>query len=327
MKFGGFQNFKDRFLSRGSGPIEDFVLCAYGKLPIYKDYIQWECHQGAALHFKQWLDQAFGLAWDQYDGKNVRLRSPMRGLLLTPDGRSAVVASFWPSADEGNLRKFPFVLFACFPRGELVGRGVRGAVEGVGPLWRCFDEQYEQIQELGSIDALYSWLQRTNPKPEPAAADVENQLNLEFWMESFDSADPGAYRRQAENLVRQTLRAYRSFPEQGESLAACLPLAADHSDALQAEVWAEAFGANLKKIPAFPSILIDRTSLREPGTITLVWRPLQIEDSMLFGEFVDQYDHVEHLVPSREALAQSETEPLTSAKTVEEWVEALGSED
>jgi hypothetical protein len=137
MKF--VQSFKDRFLARGGGRIERFVLSAYGKLPIYKDYIMWECHAGGAAEMKRWLDESFGLTWEEFGGKGVLPAGPARALLLLPGGKWAVAAALRPSTDEGGLRKFPMTMFAVFGRGEIIGRGVRGAIEALTPIWEALE--------------------------------------------------------------------------------------------------------------------------------------------------------------------------------------------
>jgi len=59
MVFGAFSHWRDKHLAHAGGPMEGFALSVYGKLPIYKDYIIWECHQDGAADFKRWLDDAF----------------------------------------------------------------------------------------------------------------------------------------------------------------------------------------------------------------------------------------------------------------------------
>ena len=152
MKFGPLENLKNKLLSRGGGKIDTYVLSAYGKLPIYKDYIMWDCHLPGAAEFKRWLDESFGLTWEEFGGKNVRPDGPSRVLFLLPSAKAAIVGVVWPSADEGNMRKFPFALYTSLRQNEMVGRGVRGAIETARPIWRSLVEQYDAARKCTDID-------------------------------------------------------------------------------------------------------------------------------------------------------------------------------
>ncbi|MCL5270620.1 MAG: TagF domain-containing protein [bacterium] len=327
MKF--VQSFKDRFLSRGGGRIESFVLSAYGKLPIYKDYIMWECHAGAAAEMKRWLDEAFGMTWEEFGGKGIVPAGPARALLLLPGGKWAVAAALRPSTDEGGLRKFPFTLFACFGRGELVGRGVRGAVEALTPVWESLEDQQRRLAAIDNIEDLYSYLQRTapapaDPCPEADGAAGEGTLDVAAWMQAIGPDNPAGLRRWFEEKIRETLAAYRGFPEQGESLAARLPLAPGLSAALQADLWAQAFQGNLKKCPAFPSLVIERPEAEGAApAVSLVWRELKREDAWLFSGRTGEYEFVENLCPPAPPDLPAGDDGDAPADPVQ-WLESLG---
>ena len=324
MKFGSFQSFKDRFLSRGGGRIDSFAMAAYGKLPIYKDYIIWECQQGGAAEFKLWLDEAFGMPWEAFDGKNARLNAPYRVLLLLPGGRHAVVASMWPSADEGDLRKFPFSLFTVFSRGDIIGRGLREAVEAVTPVWRAMEAQYRKIKQCQCIDDLYGYLQRSTPTVDVPEPSPDEELSVEDWLGWMYPGSVGNLRRWLDGELRTVIEAYRSFPEQGESLAARLPLARRLSTAPQVEIWDQLFRQNLKKMPVFPSVIIDCDPAEETGAVILVWRELRREDGRLFANHLADYEYVEMLAPL-ETPNRDGDDPSESRTEVERWIGSFGA--
>ncbi len=323
MKFGALQNLKDRFFSRGGGAIESFTLSAYGKLPIYKDYILWECLNDGAEDFKQWLDVAFGKTWEDFDGKSARLRGPCRALILLPDGKYAVAASMWPSADEGNMRKFPFALFTTFSRGDVVGRGLRGALDALAPVWLSLEREYEKIRQLGSIDELYAYLQRTDPSVQPPEPAPEQNLSLEQWHEALCPGRGRAFRRWIDHELNQVISAYRGFPEQGESLAVRLPLAGRLDIPTQAAIWESVFKQNLKKIPVFPSVVIEKGEDDEPGAITLVWREWLVDDARLFADKIRDYEFVEMLIPDKLAGDGADGE-LEDDLEIEAWIASFG---
>jgi type VI secretion system ImpM family protein len=92
-----------------------FPLQAYGKLPIYKDFISIGLTDAGAREFRQWLDRGFSYRWaenEEYRDTEI----PAHGFLLRlPESRSCVAGALWGSSDEGGLRKFPFAVFLSFP--------------------------------------------------------------------------------------------------------------------------------------------------------------------------------------------------------------------
>jgi hypothetical protein len=325
MKFTPFQNFKDKYLSRSHGRLSGFILSAYGKLPIYKDYILWECNVGGAAEFKRWLDESFGLAWEEFEGKGTTLRGPARAMLLLPGGRHAVALAIRPSTDEGGLRKFPFCVFAVYPRGEIVGRGVRGAIESLLPVWRSLEMQCQAMHECTTIEGLYSFLQRETPMMEEDAAPTEGEPDLAAWLAALDTTHGAGCRAASEQAVRSTIAAYRTFPEQGESLAVRLPLASSLDVAPQTELWAEAFQSNLKKIPTFPSFILEmEEDGAPPRAVELIWRDLKREDARLFGQQIESYEFIENILPAAPIenadTAASSPPPADTAA----WLASLG---
>ena len=317
---GVFQTFKDRFLSRGGGNIESFVMAAYGKLPIYKDYIIWECYQGGAAEFKQWLDDAFGLTWEDLGDKSARLRGPCRALILLPGKRHAVAAAMWPSADEGNMRKFPFALFACFGRSGIVNRGLRGALEALDPVWQALEAEYDQVRQCGHIEDLYTYLQQSNPQVEPAGEPPgEDELSLAEWFEDIYPDRAPAFRKWIDSELQMAIDAYRSFEEQGESLAVRLPLARSLGTARQVEFWEQVFKQNLKRCPAMPSLVIERTDGEGPDALSLVWRELKREDSRLFADKIHNYEFIETLMPDK-LVRPGPEEKIDPDLTIDQWI-------
>jgi type VI secretion system ImpM family protein len=95
-----------------------FPLQAYGKLPIYKDFISIGLTDPGAREFRQWLDRGFSYRWaenEQYRDTEI----PPHGFLLRlPESRSCVAGVLWGSSDEGGLRRFPFTVFVSFPAAQ-----------------------------------------------------------------------------------------------------------------------------------------------------------------------------------------------------------------
>src|SRR5262249_35408807 len=108
-----------RRLLKGGGEDEKvrtarFPLQAYGKLPIYKDFISVGLTEPGAREFRQWLDRGFSYRW----AENAEYRDaeiPPHGFLLRlPESKGCVAGALWGSSDSGGLRRFPFALFLNF---------------------------------------------------------------------------------------------------------------------------------------------------------------------------------------------------------------------
>lgn len=325
MKFSGFRDFKNRLFSKPVAKIEQFRLSVYGKLPIYKDYILWECHRPGAEEFKLWLDQAFGLPWDEFGGKNARPRSKFRAIIQIPGSKQVIAATLWPSADEGNLRKFPFVLFGVFNRGDVTGSGVGAAIGVFNPVWRSMEALYPAMKEQSDVQELYSYLQVTDPEVRNDEAPAEEaNLNVQEWFAAMAPLGDRGYGARIQSILRETIEGYNSFDEGGAALAARLPLAGSGpSLAAQAETWTQAFQKNVKKCPAFPSVLIELDDNDRPTNLGLVWRDFKREDGRLFAEKSETFDYVEDI--SARAVgttAYGETGEIPADP--DHWIESLG---
>ena len=324
MKFSGFRDFKNKLFAKSVAKIERFRLSVYGKLPIYKDYILWECHRPGAEEFKLWLDQAFGLPWDEFGGKNARPRCKFRVIWAPAGSKHVIAASMWPSADEGNLRKFPFTLFGVFGRSETIGNGVGGAVGVFCPVWKSMEELYPAMKAQSDVQTLYTYLQVTDPeiKDEPAAE--EENLNVREWFEAMAPLGDRGYGARMQYLLRETIEGYNSFDEGGAALAVRLPLAArGPSVALQAETWAQAFQKNVKKCPAFPTVLIELNDDDRPTNVVLIWRELMREDGRLFAEKSEAFEYLEDIAAKAGGTTSyGESEELPADPDA--WIESLG---
>lgn len=88
---------------------------AYGKLPIYKDFISSGMTEPPAREFRAWLDKGFSHRWandESCRGTEIPAHS---FLLRLPESKGCAAGSLWGSCDEGGLRKFPFAIFLSFP--------------------------------------------------------------------------------------------------------------------------------------------------------------------------------------------------------------------
>lgn len=131
-----------------------YGLNAYGKLPIYKDFISTGLTEPAAREFRNWLDRGFSHRWsvdDRYRHAEIASHS---FLFRLPDGKGCVAGSLWGSSDEGGLRRFPFTLFVSFPPGQAAADPLT-AVEYLSLLdTRCQDLR-DRFGPGASLASLY----------------------------------------------------------------------------------------------------------------------------------------------------------------------------
>jgi type VI secretion system ImpM family protein len=106
----------------GTGPkIARSSWSAYGKLPLYKDFLRHGLAAPEAQSYRQWLDRGFSRHWDEDPACKPHKIAP-HAFSLSFDGLARRVAGcLWGSHDHGELRSFPFTLFVSLPAGSGLG--------------------------------------------------------------------------------------------------------------------------------------------------------------------------------------------------------------
>jgi len=90
-------------------------LSAYGKLPIYKDFLRHGLAGPEAQAFKKWLDRGISKLWPAREDYRDQEIGSFALLLNFPATGQQVLAYLWGSHDHGALRRFPFMLFVSLP--------------------------------------------------------------------------------------------------------------------------------------------------------------------------------------------------------------------
>jgi len=94
------------------------ALNAYGKLPIYKDFISSGLTEPGAREFRNWIDRGFSHLWSHDEARRETEIARHLFLLKLPESGAFVAGCLWGSQDEGGLRRFPFTLFTVLPGGH-----------------------------------------------------------------------------------------------------------------------------------------------------------------------------------------------------------------
>ena len=226
------------------------VRAGYGKLPGSREYIRLDSDRGAARWFRDFLDRAamhFAIA--------PRLTGPgFRFVARVPDGdeRTAplVVASVWPSADEGGRRSFPFSFYTLVPPSSRpVGHaGLFTAVAALNDDHEMLIGEASALIETTGFDRRFGSSQR--PAPVPLGIDEARTLQgerarsvpLAAWFDAvFDSdgGDPVASGAMVLWRVRNVLTAARgSLARLGADCPGVrFPLAREYDACVQADTW------------------------------------------------------------------------------------------
>jgi type VI secretion system ImpM family protein len=115
--FDPFSRFRKR--SADDPPAtESWPVFAFGKLPVYKDFISAGLTEDASREFRDWLSNGFSRHWssrDEYRATEIPLHA---FLLRLPGSRKVAVGALWGSRDQGGLRKFPFAIFSLLAPGK-----------------------------------------------------------------------------------------------------------------------------------------------------------------------------------------------------------------
>lgn len=196
------------------------ALGGYGKLPFWPEYLEAGLVSPTARALREWLHR--GAEQARLDasgpvggpGRTIRRRRFVVGL---PGSAELVAGLIGPSADQGGLRAFPFVLFAHVPR-RLFGREHALAPLALARTWAGLDECWSEVVSVDSREAFLDRLAGCRaPLPlerDRAEAAYEDGLE-EYAAELFDpasGADLMRADRSLPGLVAEVARTRRLGP-------------------------------------------------------------------------------------------------------------------
>lgn len=325
--FRAFQRLKDSVFSGGDAAFENLELRAYGKLPIYKDYILLGCEPEPATEFKRWLDVAFGLRIASLGDKNIRPESPKRLLWMLPETGQAAVASLWPSSDEGGLRKFPFSFFATVPKSALGAASIAERLPHLLGVWQALEAQYGQSNSASDIGEFYEQFSERSMQSIAIDTTGDSSTSLEQWFQAFGASDSGEFAGQLTENVSELIASGREYGSGGASLAVRLPLAPGIAQSFQVEMWMAVFQKHLKKCSRWPSMLLPGSETEDARSLCFLWRDIEDEDAMLFDTSIAEEVNVDDLTESLEpggSESAGESPKFDLPSDWEEWIDSLG---
>lgn len=138
-------------------PTESWPLFAFGKLPVYKDFISAGLTDDVSREFRDWLSNGFSRHWSLRDDCRPT-EIPLHAFLIRlPESRKMAVGALWGSTDQGGLRKFPFALFTILPAGKPVA-SVLTALDYLPVFESRAREIRRKYDAGGSLAAVYQEL-------------------------------------------------------------------------------------------------------------------------------------------------------------------------
>jgi len=294
-------------------PTESWPLFAFGKLPVYKDFISAGLTDDASREFRDWLSNGFSRHWSSRDDcRSTEI--PLHAFLLRlPESRKMAVGALWGSTDQGGLRKFPFALFTILPAGKPV-TSVLTALDYLPVFESRAREIRRKYDAGGSLAAVYQELRGAKIEI-PVRTQDEIRVRLAEAL-GRSRVGPLATALFGDDAERQWAALLSGLDAAGRSPTAGaaafrLPLTDETAPLDQLKLWTVRLS---KATPAGagPTGVLYRTGGAAPCGVVL-FRDARAEDILLFHPAAIPTDFVEEIPkPGRRAAEDAATEPAAA---------------
>jgi type VI secretion system ImpM family protein len=305
-------------------PTEAWPLFAFGKLPVYKDFISAGLTDDVSREFRDWLSNGFSRHWSSRDDCRSE-EIPLHAFLLRlPQSRKMAVGALWGSTDQGGLRKFPFALFTILPAGKPVA-SVLTALDYLPAFETRAREIRRKYEAGGSLAAVYQELRGARieiPVRKEEEIRVRLAEALSRWrvgalataLFGHDAATQWA-------ALLSGLDAAARTPAAGAA-AFRFPLAGEMAPLQQMKLWTIRL---TKASPggAGPTGVLYRTGGGAPCGVVF-FRDARAEDIHLFHPAAIPTDFVEEVPkPVRRAAAEASIEPAAAVDAPSPSLQAI----
>jgi len=292
-------------------PTEAWPVHAYGKLPVYKDFISSGLTEDGAREMRDWLSNGFSRLWSEREdcrGSEI----PLHGFLLRlPQSGRLVAGALWGSHDQGGLRKFPFLLFSVVP----AGRGGSNLLTALDYL-PAFEKRARDIRRRyatsGSLADVYAELRGARIElPMRPEDEVKARLTASLSIRSVGTLARALLGEEAPRRWNGFLSAVDGAPRQvgREGPGACrIPIAEELPPAAQLQLWSLRMAAASPR-DGGPSGVLYRSDAEAPAGV-LFFRDLREEDFVLLHPEALRYSGAADLVAPR-------IRPAPSVETME----------
>jgi hypothetical protein len=289
-----FETLRQRF--RGPKTLR-LSVSAYGKLPVYKDFIRHGLAGREAQAFKQWLDRGMSHHWPVREECRHHQIEPHGVLLHFPGTGHYLCGYLWGSFDEGHLRAFPFALFVSLP----TGRGVFAQLAALRVLDQVLAQGArlrQELREVSKVEEVYQILRTTAFEvvihDEKRLGEELRQEIESVTVERFAGSLYGEFATERWPALCGYLERMEAVRRDGGPLPALrLPASPLLPVVLQAAFWTRLLDPVGLRGETPLNLLF--TSTPGPSGLLLLRRPLQPDDAVLFHPKDFAYEGVEDL--------------------------------
>jgi type VI secretion system ImpM family protein len=310
----GFLSRFQRPSADDAPPTESWPLFAFGKLPVYKDFISAGLTDDVSREFRDWLSDGFSKVWSARDDcRSAEI--PLHAFLLRlPASRKMAAGVLWGSTDQGGLRKFPFALFTILPAGKAAA-----AVLTALDYLPVFESRAREIRRKydagGSLADVYQELRGARiDVPLRTPEQVRSRLAEALASRRVGPLARALFERDAESrwsALLSGLDAAARHPAAGAA-AFRVPLAEETSPLDQLKLWTARLGKASQAGQA-PAGVLYRTGGSAPRGVVF-FRDARVEDILLLHPEAIPTDFVEEIPPP--AASRPPAEALPPAETV-----------
>jgi type VI secretion system ImpM family protein len=157
-----FESLRQHFQSFTGPKSVELPVSAYGKLPVYKDFLRHGLAGSEAQALKKWLDKGIGLHWSAHGDYRDQEISPHALLLTFPATGRQILGLVWGSHDHGALRRFPFVLFVSLPAAKSTAPAAM--LHALGQVATQAAALRDALAGLSDVESFYPVIRTTTIK-------------------------------------------------------------------------------------------------------------------------------------------------------------------
>lgn len=283
----------------------DLPVSAYGKLPIYKDFLRHGLARTESQALKKWLDRGISKHWSNHGACRQHEIAPHSLFLSFPATGRHILGYLWGSHDHGALRRFPFILFVPLPASK--ARAPVALLDALGQLARQAAVLRRKLARLSTVDDFYPLIRTTTIKLTLHPNKMIREQLASEREPTVGNLGESLFGEDSERLWPELLARLRRPADKRQTFAARLPSSSTVTAEKLAAIWCLLL-AHLRKNPRAPLQLL--YAAEEPAGISILHRELQREDIFL-------------LHPEKEISSHSATEDLRWRMPADPKVETL----
>ena len=287
----------------GGGPkVVRPAFSAYGKLPLYKDFLRHGLAARESQAFRHWLDRGFSRHWDADEACHTHPIEPHAFTFRFEGLARRVVGCLWGSHDQGELRRFPFTLFVSIPVGGACGE--LAALAALGQVAEKARELRRSVREATDVQDFYRRVRETSLTlqierdavvRERLAREVGEIPVRELAGSLYGEAAPRLWPALLAYFERRRAAAQSRSRDGAQPPLACrLPVSKLLPVLQQAELWAALLQGTGAKSKA-PLNMILPWGNEPTGGLVILERDLRPDDVFAFHPEPPAYEFVEDL--------------------------------